>query len=67
MSNAGIGLIYVIPQTKHGNLELGNVRDYSFSEIQWTFLSFQNGQFVSKKPNEFFGKWDGNRGGGNEQ
>ncbi len=62
MNNAGIGLIYVIPETKDGKVELGNIKDYDFKDIQWTFLSFQNSQFTPVSPAEFFGKWAGDRG-----
>lgn len=62
MNNAGIGVIYVVPRTKSGKLDLDEIRKEDFTGIKWSFLNFQNGQFTSKDPIEFFGRWPGDRG-----
>ncbi len=61
MNNAGIGVIYVVPQTLTGRLMSEDIKG-SFEEIQWTFFSFKDGNFVTRDPFKFFEKWDGDRG-----
>ncbi len=62
MNNAGIGVIYVVPRTKTGKLDLEEIKNDDFTGIEWIFLNFQNGQFTHKDPADFFGRWPGDRG-----
>lgn len=62
MNGAGVGVMYVIPVTASGNLPADELKAGNFGSVSWKFFSFQNGEFISKDPNEFFSLWSGNRG-----
>lgn len=62
MNNAGIGIIYAVPHTKNGKLEPRELKKLEFGNIEWQFLSFEEGKFISRDSTEFFNKWPGSRG-----
>lgn len=62
MNNAGIGVLYVVPVTETGELPLDEILARGFTNINWVFLSFQNGEFIERDPREFFDRWPGDRG-----
>ncbi|HBR21061.1 MAG TPA: hypothetical protein DD713_00590 [Nitrospiraceae bacterium] len=62
MDNAGIGTVYVVPSTDNGKLPLESFKNRNFSGIAWQLFTFENGEFISREPQEFFTRWAGNRG-----
>ena len=62
LANAGVGVIYAIPCTQTGYLPYKELRDKSFENIHWKGFIYENGSFVSKELNTFFGLWGGGKG-----
>ena len=62
LSDAGIGIIYVVVSTTSGTLPFEEIRNRSFENINWTFYRFRNGEFTEIDTVEFFERWDGDRG-----
>jgi hypothetical protein len=62
MNNAGIRVIYVITQTKNGDLPFEEIRNRNFRNIKWQFFLFQNGNFIVTDPTKLFAEWGGGIG-----
>ncbi len=62
MTNAGVGVIYVIPLTESGVLPFAELRRRDFQNIKWQFYKFTNSKFIPENAIEFFEKWEGTRG-----
>jgi hypothetical protein len=62
IDNSGIGLGYVIPSTKTGELPYKELGQRMFGEINWNLYCFRNGSFEPFGIEQFFNKWAGNRG-----
>jgi hypothetical protein len=62
MNCAGIGIVYAICSTVSGQIPLDELRAGNFERVKWTLLGFQDGAFKKLNAEEFFGKWQGNRG-----
>lgn len=62
MGNAGMGVVYAVPQTTNGKLNLSHIAERNFEDIDWKLCSLQNGNVVQRDAREFFGRWAGERG-----
>jgi hypothetical protein len=62
MTNAGIGIVYVIAHTTNGALPFQNIKQKIFEGVKWHFFSFEGGKFITREPIQFFEQWEGNRG-----
>ncbi|TAN40687.1 MAG: hypothetical protein EPN22_17155 [Nitrospirae bacterium] len=62
MDNAGIGTVYAVPTTDDGKLPFQDLKIRNFSGLTWHLFSFSNGEFISREAQDFFTRWDGNRG-----
>jgi|GEM_PF-1256635 len=62
MDNAGVGVVYAVPVTANGELDLKNIAERTFDEIEWKLFSFQNGNLIPRDSREFFERWPGQRG-----
>ncbi len=62
LENAGVGVVYTLPCTDDGNLPYTNLKNKSFTDIHWKGFIYENGNFVEKDLNAFFGLWGGGTG-----
>ncbi len=62
MNNAGIGVVYVLCHTEKGVLPIDEIKERNFENVSWHFFSFENGNFTTRNPIEFFERWEGDRG-----
>jgi hypothetical protein len=62
ISEAGIGVNYVVPTTADGRMDLDRIAKRDYSELKWGFFEFVNGRFVPKDLSDFFEIWGGKGG-----